>query len=68
MAGVALLICFSFPLKIIQKFLVKLFSKSFRKRCFFENRRHPRTFIFYQQVPSRTAHTPPAAGDRAGTG
>ncbi|EGG75851.1 hypothetical protein SXCC_03210 [Gluconacetobacter sp. SXCC-1] len=31
-------------------FLVKLFSKSFRERRLFEKRRHPKTFIPYQQV------------------
>ncbi|XRB27014.1 hypothetical protein F1645_08590 [Novacetimonas hansenii] len=29
---------------------MKLFSKSFRRRCLFEKRQHPKTFIFYQWV------------------
>ncbi|WP_167402060.1 hypothetical protein [Komagataeibacter swingsii] len=33
-----------------EKFLVKLFSKSFKERRLFEKRRHPKTFIYYQCV------------------
>ncbi|WP_167400089.1 hypothetical protein [Novacetimonas maltaceti] len=32
---------------IVQKFLVKLFSKSFGRRRLFEKRRHPKTFIMF---------------------
>jgi len=32
---------------LIQKFLVKLFSKSFEERRLFEKRRHPKTFIVF---------------------
>ncbi|AQU87820.1 hypothetical protein B0W47_10385 [Komagataeibacter nataicola] len=32
---------------ILKKFLVKLFSKSFKERRLFEKRRHPKTFIPY---------------------
>ncbi|PYD69195.1 hypothetical protein CFR76_11105 [Komagataeibacter swingsii] len=34
-----------------QKFLVKLFSKSFRERRLFEKRRHPKTFILFKNNP-----------------
>ncbi|KAB8123919.1 hypothetical protein D3W54_06560 [Komagataeibacter medellinensis] len=32
---------------IVEKFLVKLFSKSFEGRRLFEKRRHPKIFILY---------------------
>ncbi|PYD70444.1 hypothetical protein CFR76_03475 [Komagataeibacter swingsii] len=34
-------------LEIMRKFLVKLFSKSFKERRLFEKRRHPDTFIAF---------------------
>ncbi|MBY4641298.1 hypothetical protein K6L44_15145 [Gluconacetobacter entanii] len=33
-----------------QKFLVKLFPKSFKERRLFGKRRHPKTFIIYQSL------------------
>ncbi|AZV38610.1 hypothetical protein CXP35_07060 [Komagataeibacter xylinus] len=42
----------------IKKFLVKPFSKSFKKRRLFEKRRHPKTFYF--------SCSDPACGGRSG--
>ncbi|PYD68445.1 hypothetical protein CFR76_15070 [Komagataeibacter swingsii] len=57
--------------KNVRKFLVKLFSKSFRERRLFEKRRHPKTFIlFYYGSPharsSSTRSHPPTVPLGAG--
>ncbi|PYD47130.1 hypothetical protein C3920_11395 [Novacetimonas pomaceti] len=47
------------PPFILEKFLVKLFSKSFERRRLFEKRRHPKTFKTFinRPVPHGTSRS-----------
>lgn len=51
-------------LKVIKKFLVKLFSKIFRKRLIFEKRLPPNnSVLFLQTIPKKHLYKNPACED-----